>query len=77
MHDLRHTYASLLVNSGHSLPLIGALLGHTQVKTTQRYSHFADAALREATERVDTQLAALGNKKTAEVMPLPGQGLKI
>jgi integrase len=43
LHDCRHTYASLLVNSGHSLPLIGALLGHTQTKTTQRYAHLADA----------------------------------
>jgi integrase len=39
IHDLRHTYASLLVSDGATLPLIGALLGHTQVQTTQRYAH--------------------------------------
>lgn len=75
VHDLRHCYASLLVNSGHSLPIIGALLGHTQPKTTQRYAHLADDPLREATGRVDAQLAALSGRKPAEaeVVPLPGR----
>ena len=71
VHDLRHTYASLLVNSGHSLPLIGALLGHTQAKTTQRYAHLSDAALREAAGRVDTELAAFSKKFRGEVILLP------
>ena len=52
IHDLRHTYASILVSSGLSLPIIGALLGHTQTQTTARYSHLFDHPLREATERV-------------------------
>ena len=52
VHDLRHTYASILASSGMSLPIIGALLGHTQAATTQRYAHLADDPLRAATERV-------------------------
>jgi integrase len=52
VHDLRHTYASILASSGLSLPIIGALLGHTQPGTTARYSHLFDDPLREATERV-------------------------
>jgi integrase len=52
IHDLRHTYASILVSSGASLPLIGALLGHTQPSTTARYAHLYDEPLREATEKV-------------------------
>jgi integrase len=52
VHDLRHTYASILASAGLSLPVIGALLGHTQASTTQRYSHLFDDALRRATERV-------------------------
>ncbi|MDX9982224.1 MAG: site-specific integrase, partial [Lentisphaeria bacterium] len=52
IHDLRHTYASLLVSSGLSLPIVGALLGHTQPATTHRYSHLMDNPLRAATERV-------------------------
>ena len=44
IHDLRHTFASLLVSSGKSLPLIGALLGQTQSQTTMRYAHLFDDA---------------------------------
>ena len=39
VHDLRHSFASLLINSGRSLYEVQKLLGHTQVKTTQRYAH--------------------------------------
>ncbi len=39
LHDLRHTYASVLASAGQSLPVIGALLGHTQPQTTARYAH--------------------------------------
>lgn len=52
LHDLRHTVASTLVSSGHSLPVIGALLGHTQPATTHRYAHLYDHTLREAAEKV-------------------------
>jgi integrase len=48
LHDLRHSYASLLVSAGRSLPEIGALLGHRQVQTTARYSHLFDEPLRQA-----------------------------
>jgi integrase len=51
MHDLRHTFASHLVSNGHSLPMVGKLIGHTQAATTQRYAHLADAPLRQATEQ--------------------------
>ena len=52
VHDLRHTFASLLVSAGESLPVVGALLGHTQAKTTSRYAHLRDDPLRRAAERV-------------------------
>jgi len=48
-HDLRHSYASILASAGMSLPIIGALLGHTQPATTARYSHLLDDPLRHAT----------------------------
>ena len=54
LHDLRHTYASLLISDGASLSVIGALLGHTQPSTTSRYAHLMDDPLRAATERVST-----------------------
>jgi integrase len=52
IHDLRHTFASLLISAGESLPVVGALLGHTQAKTTSRYAHLMDDALRAATEKI-------------------------
>jgi integrase len=41
IHDLRHTFASAAVAAGQGLPMIGKLLGHTQVQTTARYAHLA------------------------------------
>ena len=52
IHDLRHHFASVLASSGASLPLIGALLGHSQPQTTARYAHLFDDAQRKATEAV-------------------------
>jgi integrase len=53
IHDLRHTYASFAAMAGHSLPMIGKLLGHTQTQTTARYAHLADAVTRNAADEVD------------------------
>ena len=52
IHDLRHTFASLLVSGGAYLEMIGKLLGHTQLQTTQRYAHLLDAPLREGVNAV-------------------------
>jgi integrase len=52
IHDLRHSFASHLVSSGASLPIVGKLLGHTQPQTTARYAHLADNPLREASNRI-------------------------
>ncbi len=70
IHDLRHTYASILASSGLSLPIVGALLGHTQPGTTARYAHLYDDPLREATERVGAVVENAGKKATAEIVPL-------
>ena len=48
MHDLRHSFASLLVNSGRTLYEVQHILGHTQVKTTQRYAHLSENTLLDA-----------------------------
>jgi len=52
LHDLRHSFASFLVNQGVSLYVVQGLLGHTQARTTQRYAHLANDTLADAAEVV-------------------------
>lgn len=61
IHDLRHTFASTGVGGSLGLPIIGALLGHADPSTTQRYAHLADEAARRAVETIGGKIAdALG-----------------
>ncbi len=59
IHDLHHTFASLLVSGGASLEMIGRLLGHTQIGTTQRYAHLLDSPLRAGVNAVGEMLKPL------------------
>lgn len=52
LHDLRHSFASVAVDAGGSLPMIGKLLGHSQPRTTARYAHLTDATVHELNQRV-------------------------
>ncbi len=56
IHDLRHSFASFAAEAGASLQLIGKALGHTQLRTTERYAHLRDdplhALVNEIGERV-------------------------
>lgn len=58
LHDLRHTFASLAVAGGASLPMIGALLGHKDATTTQQYAHLTDDPLRSISEEISAKLTA-------------------
>lgn len=69
LHDLRHSYASVLASRGLSLHIVGALLGHTQPRTTARYAHLYDDALRAATEQVGAMVAG-NDQPSAEVLPI-------
>jgi integrase len=62
IHDLRHSFASQLASGGASLPLIGALLGHSNPTTTARYAHLFDDPMRAATERVGAIISAAGGE---------------
>ncbi|HWV42747.1 tyrosine-type recombinase/integrase [Pseudorhodoplanes sp.] len=58
LHDLRHSFASFLVNEGVSLYVVQGLLGHTQPRTTQRYAHLAQETLNQAAEVAATVIAS-------------------
>ena len=67
MHDLRHSFASLLINSGRTLYEVQHILGHTQVKTTQRYAHLSQDTLLAA---ANSATAALGAAMMPSVQPV-------
>ncbi|MDE2789532.1 MAG: tyrosine-type recombinase/integrase [Paracoccaceae bacterium] len=52
IHDLRHTFASRALALGEGLPMIGKLLGHTQVQTTARYAHLARDTVKASAARI-------------------------
>lgn len=63
LHDLRHSFASALVSGGVGLPTIGAMLGHSQPRTTARYAHLYDTTLRDAAERVGALVVPMTRRK--------------
>lgn len=76
IHDLRHSFASFLVNAGRSLYEVQRILGHTQVKTTQRYAHLSQETLVDACNSVVNALGdalgpAIDSAKTTVPASLP------
>jgi hypothetical protein len=71
VHDLRHSFASFLVNNGRSLYEVQRILGHTQIKTTQRYAHLDQESLLSA---VNTVSAAAPNVLGEGMRPVPRMG---
>ena len=62
LHDLRHTYASFAVSGGFSLPIIAKMLGHADIKTTERYAHLHQDPINKAIDDVSLKL-----KKVMEI----------
>ena len=58
LHDLRHSWASRALTLGESLPVIGRLLGHSQVETTARYAHLAHDSMHEAAALIAASIGA-------------------
>ena len=52
IHDLRHSFASRALALGESLPMIGKLLGHSQIQSTARYAHLARGAVKVSAAKV-------------------------
>jgi integrase len=71
-HGLRHAYASMASDLGHTEPTIAAMLGHVTGTTTGRYIHHLDQALIAAADNVSEYIAAalagLGDEN--QVVPL-------
>jgi integrase len=75
IHDLRHSFASVGAAGGLSLPIIGAILGHTQASTTQRYAHLSNDPLRAAATQIGDQIvAAMGGKRQSAAQAPDAQG---
>lgn len=77
-HQLRHTYATALVNSGVSLQALMALLGHTSAAMSLRYGRLFDATVRADYERAltlaKTRLGpVLPDRPTLPLADIPGR----
>ena len=73
LHDVRHSYASLAAAKGHSLPMIGKLLGHKVAATTQRYAHLARDVVSGVADEIGTAMTAAIEKKS----PPPANVVKL
>ena len=77
LHDLRHSFASQLASAGASLPLIGALLGHSNPTTTHRYAHLFDDPQRAAVEKVAAIIDAAGmDAEQTKIETFPTKGAR-
>ena len=56
IHDLRHTFASMLINSGRTLYEVQIALGHSTPEMTQRYAHLSLGTLQEAAATADRRI---------------------
>jgi len=72
-HDLRHSFATRLAQSGVDIYKISKLLGHKDVTTTQRYAHHYPESLRSSVELLDSATILLQSEKIlkAESMKEP------
>lgn len=76
LHDLRHTYASYCAAAGMGLTIVGRLLGHKDVRTTNRYSHFEAGPLQRASNATGNTISTAmnqGQRKEGKVIPLKAE----
>lgn len=70
-HDLRHSCASILLESGVDLYTIGKILGHMNVQTTQRYAHLQIEQQRTALNKLSSRV--ISQKITPPITPEPSK----
>lgn len=71
IHDLRHSWASIAINAGASLHMVGKLLGHSQPQTTARYAHLAEHPLKEVTRGVGAAVSAAATRGVGKLETAP------
>ena len=71
IHDLRHSFASFLVNAGRSLYEVQELLGHADSRTTTRYAHLSRERLREAVEVVPRVYVSPNTNTQVTIQAMP------
>ncbi|WP_433647139.1 phage integrase [Kosakonia pseudosacchari] len=64
-HVLRHTFASHFMMNGGNILVLQRVLGHTDIKMTMRYAHFAPSHLEDAVKL--NPLAASGDRMAIEM----------
>jgi site-specific recombinase XerD len=62
-HDLRHTFATRLVQAGIDLYQVTKLLGHKDISTTQRYAHYCSESLKDGVRTLDRKKRRAGQGK--------------
>lgn len=67
LYDLRHSFASVALAAGYSLPQIGELLGHSSTQTTSRYTHLIEATAHAAAADTSARLEIMLNGNLGEV----------
>jgi integrase len=70
-HVLRHSFGSIAADLHYSELGIGALLGHRKATTTAKYTHFADAVLLQAADRVSARIAELMGEQSSSAQIVP------
>ncbi|PID64350.1 MAG: integrase, partial [Gammaproteobacteria bacterium] len=71
IHDLRRTMGSWLVQAGNSLYLVGKILNHKDIRTTERYARFAQDDLKTALDQTGSNMMGIAGKiKPAEIVSL-------
>lgn len=68
IYELRHSFASFLINQGRSLYVVQRILGHSQIKTTQRYAYLSHDSLLDAANTASLKVPWDMTHQTEEVL---------